>query len=1145
MAGYTPSYHNRRDALLAASADGNGAAAWHWEEKEANTWQQWTLTASFQPHFHPFVQELMERLVTRSIPGLQGADTEWLRQADNSIVTLPDGKPRPVLYRELFDEGYQPTALVATPHPVAEIDFGPVGATSASDGAYAVYNWELFFHVPVAIAIQLSRNGRYDEAQRWFHYVFDPTDDSDGPTPERFWKTKPFRTTDVQSIEDILTNLSGKADQHLLESTVDALHEWQEDPFRPHLVARHRPSAYMIWTVMAYLDNLIAWGDALFRQDTGEAIGEATQLYVLAANLLGPRPQQVPAKGTVLPQTYQSLRGRLDDLSNALVQLENTIPFDTIPAPGPSADGAAPRRLAGIGRSLYFCVPRNDKLMDYWDTVADRLFKIRNSLSLQGVFRQLPTFDARIDPALLARAAAAGLDIAAVVAGVNEPPPLVRFGVLVAKAGELCQEVKSLGAALLSAIEKQDAEALTVLRTRHETTVLRMAETIKFGQHQESIKNREALEASLTLAQARYSHYERLLGRPESDLTFEALTPLDEAGLDRGQFTATEPAVGSRPVDIDIDPSAVPSGGGPAGGKKISSHEAQELGLLGTSQILQDVASGLEAVGALLNIIPLFSGDVKPFGVGAGVQFGGYNISRMLSGLASVPRGVAGRLSHEAGTAARVGTYARREQDWQFQSNAAAGDITQLNKQLRAAQLREFLAERDLENHRKQIKQAAEVEAFLSGERPTGKTTTTGYYAVLRREVRGLYNACYDLAMECARKAERAMRNELGDQQVSFVQPSYLAGPEGLLAGERLHLDVRRMELAYLDLNQREYELTQRVSLLQVAPWALIQLRATGRCQFTVPEEFFDLSTPGHFFRRLRSVAVTIPCTTGDVTGVACTARLLRSRVRTNPLIGDSGYPANPDGDERFTELLGTTDVIVTSTAINDTGTFSGGAEGERLAPFELKGAAGEWSLELPTDPAPFDLATMTDVVLIFRYTARDGGQPLRRAASANLRSLIAAAGAAGSARLLSVRHEFPTAWARLTAGTAGDGTAGHPRSELTVALRREHYPFFAGAGPDALVSLDLVARPRDPATRSLEVADRAVDTGNPAEPTRRLTLSRRTELGDHLLRGTLPRRPINGAPGWEELPPPVGSVSLYLDHNDLDDLYLLLRWQG
>jgi hypothetical protein len=1132
------SFHAWGDQLLALSS-GNGSGASKWAEKEVRTWQEWSLSVAFSPHFHPFVQELMERLVSDSVPGLQGADTEPRRNADGTIVTFPDGTTRPALYTELFTTNgdYQPTKQVARPYPVADLDFEP-------DGAYAVYNWELFFHVPVAIAIHLSRNGRYEEAQRWFHYVFDPTDDSDGPTPERFWKTKPFRTTDVQSIEAVLTNLSSKTDQRLLERTSDSLREWQESPFRPHLIARHRPAAYMIWTVMSYLRNLFAWGDALFRQDSAESIAEATQLYVLAANILGPRPQQVPVKGSTLPQTYHSLRGRLDEMSNALVKLETTIPFDKLPPPGPAVEGSGPRRLAGLGQTLYFCVPRNEMLLETWDIVVDRLFKIRNSLTIQGVFRQLPAFDPPIDPAALARAAAAGVDVAAVVAGMNQPPPLVRFGVLIAKAGELCQEVKGLGAALLSAIERHDEAALTVLRARHETAVLRLAETVKFSQHQEAVKQREALEASLTMAQARYTYYERLLGRQQSEITFEAIGTLDETGLEKGRFSATEPVVGPRDVDVDIDASAASPGGGPAGGKKISSHEAQELTLLGTSQNLQDVAAGMEAVGALLNLIPVFTGDVKPFGLGAGVDFGGYNFSRLLSGLASVPRGIAGRYAHEAGTAARIGSYARREQDWQFQSNAAAGDVTQLNKQLRAAQLREFMAKRELDNHRKQIKQAEDVEAFLAGERPNGRTTTTGYYALLRREVRGLYNQCYDLAVETARKTERALRNELGDEQLTFVQPSYLAGPEGLLAGERLHLDVRRMELAYLDLNRREYELTQRVSVLQVAPWALIELRATGRCTFTIPEELLDLNTPGHYFRRLSSVAVSIPCVTGDMTGVACTVRLLRSRIRTSPLIGDSGYPANPDGDDRFAELLGATNAVVTSTAINDTGLFETGGQDNRLGPFELKGAVGAWSLELPTDPAPFDRNTIHDVVLLLRYTAREGGEPLRRAASAHLRSLLAAADAAGSSRLLSIRHEFPTAWARLTAAVAGDGTADNPRAELAVELRREHYPFFAGAGPTALVSTDVVALAKN-SIASIAVADRALDSDNPAEETKTLTLTRRGELGG-LLRGTLPRSPSSGGdPGWEDLPAPVGDLTLYFEDNALDDLYLVLRWQG
>ena len=60
------------------------------------------------------------------------------------------------------------------------------------------------------------------------------------------------------------------------------------------------------------------------------------------------------------------------------------------------------------------------------------------------------------------------------------------------------------------------------------------------------------------------------------------------------------------------------------------------------------------------------------------------------------------------------------------------------------------------------------------------------------------------------------------------------------------------MEMAYHDLNQREYELTKHVSLLQIDPLALVQLRATGSCLFTMPEEVFDLDCPGHYFRRIK-----------------------------------------------------------------------------------------------------------------------------------------------------------------------------------------------------------------------------------------------------------------------------------------------------
>jgi hypothetical protein len=94
--------------------------------------------------------------------------------------------------------------------------------------------------------------------------------------------------------------------------------------------------------------------------------------------------------------------------------------------------------------------------------------------------------------------------VGAIIGGLNQPLPLVRFQLLVQKAAEICQEVKSLGNNLLSAIEKEDNEAIALLRARHESVILGLAETVKYSQWQEAIKSREGLERSLANAAQRY-----------------------------------------------------------------------------------------------------------------------------------------------------------------------------------------------------------------------------------------------------------------------------------------------------------------------------------------------------------------------------------------------------------------------------------------------------------------------------------------------------------------------------------------------------------------------------------------------------------------------------------------------------------------
>jgi len=59
------------------------------------------------------------------------------------------------------------------------------------------------------------------------------------------------------------------------------------------------------------------------------------------------------------------------------------------------------------------------------------------------------------------------------------------------------------------------------------------------------------------------------------------------------------------------------------------------------------------------------------------------------------------------------------------------------------------------------------------------------------------------------------------------------------------------MEKAYLEENRRELELTKAISLAMLNPLALIELRETGKCYVSLPEELFDLDFQGHYFRRI------------------------------------------------------------------------------------------------------------------------------------------------------------------------------------------------------------------------------------------------------------------------------------------------------
>ena len=278
--------------------------------------------------------------------------------------------------------------------------------------------------------------------------------------------------------------------------------DWRTNPFEPHRIANYRTVAYQKTVVMKYLDNLIAWGDYLFRQDSMESINEATQLYILAAEILGPRPKKIPPQAKPPVESFNELEDRVRQV------LERA-------GGGGEPRSAAARQWTRDGADsaplpmLYFCIPQNDKMLGYWDTVADRLYKIRHCMNIEGVVRQLALFEPPIDPGALVKAVAAGVDISSALADLNAPLPLYRFNVLLQKANEVCNDVKALGGALLAALEKKDAEAMGLLRQSQEIRLLEAVKAVREKQIEEAKENLEGVKKSKELAQIK----KRLLPR--------------------------------------------------------------------------------------------------------------------------------------------------------------------------------------------------------------------------------------------------------------------------------------------------------------------------------------------------------------------------------------------------------------------------------------------------------------------------------------------------------------------------------------------------------------------------------------------------------------------------------------------------------
>lgn len=882
-------------------------------------------------------------------------------------------------------------------HPTNELAFN-------SNGAYSIYNWELFFHTPLLIATQLNKNQKFEEARKWFHYIFNPTVPASGDEgEERFWITKPFyeliKNNHVQTLEELMSSRSDELHEQVVK--------WESNPFQPHIIARMRLEAYMKKVMMKYIDNLIDWGDQLYRHDTIETINEATQLYVLAAKLLGDRPQKIPSrtdKAINPDRDYDGLDHLgLDYFSNALINIESHI---TPPSSGIESEGH-PLTM------FYFCLIPNEKILSYWDTVADRLFKIRHCMNIEGMVRMLPLFEPPIDPALLVRAAAAGLDLNTILGDVNISLPHYRFAVLLQKANELCNDVKSLGAALLSAVEKRDAEELSRIRSAQELNMLGEITVMKEKQVEEANENIGSLEKSKKVIEEREYYY--------SNLSF------------------------------------------------TNKWETTGLILTGTALGLETAANILELGAGVAHLLPSIDYGVAGWGATPILKskIGGENLGRSAEAHASALHSIASNLNMSASMASTLGSYWRRKDEWDFQKKIAEKELDQIGKQIAAADIRLAMAEKDLENHLKQIENAGKIDEYMRG-----KFSNQELYEWMKGQIASTYFQSYQLAYDTAKKAEKCFQHELGLEKTNYIQfGNWDSLKKGLLSGEKLQFDLRRLENVYLEENKREYEIVKHVSLVMLDPLALIKLRSTGSCEFEIPEVLYDMDHPGHYFRRLKSVSISLPCIAGPYTSISAKLSLSTNRYRKSNAVS-GGYDETAGTDERFIYNTGSIQSIATSNAQNDSGVFELNFRDERYLPFEGTGAISNWQLELPSAIRQFDYNTISDVIIHVKYTAREGGDELKGRVNGSLTASLNAIhhqlGEDGLHIAINMKHDLSNEWHQLkTTGSA------------TLKIDKSRLPYMTNSLVTSIENVMLVAKVKDnPASFEIHAIINDDDTG-------------------------------------------------------------------
>lgn len=188
-------------------------------------------------------------------------------------------------------------------------------------------NWlqEIFYFVPIAIALQLQRSGEYLAALDWYQTVYAyqlPLGQRPiyhGLALEGVFSDRPRITPGI----------------------------WLREELNPHYFARERKHAYTRFTIMSIVQCLLDYADSEFTLETDESLPRARALYLSAFDLL-----ELPDMPTSNP-VIESLRSHADLNLNKLRSGRNIAGMERPPEREPDAsEDLADLPVIGSGGQL-------------------------------------------------------------------------------------------------------------------------------------------------------------------------------------------------------------------------------------------------------------------------------------------------------------------------------------------------------------------------------------------------------------------------------------------------------------------------------------------------------------------------------------------------------------------------------------------------------------------------------------------------------------------------------------------------------------------------------------------------------------------------------------------------------------------------